>query len=234
MAAVQRSIVRFVWSKGLNAKNLHKEMFPVYGEKCLSRKAVHNCFEKFTQGRQKAAYDARSVRPVETATEATVQLVEELIRADRRITIDSVATALGCSHGLAYSIMHGRLKFRKMCPRGVPRELKDREKVKRLGLSLQHLLRNADEEDTHMLNRALTRDESGVYHYQPESKRASIQWKLPSSLSAIKFKVTPSAGKVVLTVFWDSQRVLLAHFQKRSENVNSTSYCEVLLKLRDV
>jgi histone-lysine N-methyltransferase SETMAR len=32
-------------------------------------------------------------------------------------------------------------------------------------------------------------------------------------------------------VFWNSQGVLLAHFQKRGENVNSKSYCEVLLKL---
>jgi hypothetical protein len=37
----------------------------------------------------------------------------------------------------------------------------------------------------------------------------------------------------MLTVFWDSQDVLLAHFQKRGENVNCASYCEVLLKLRD-
>jgi radical SAM superfamily enzyme with C-terminal helix-hairpin-helix motif len=40
----------------------------------------------------------------------------------------------------------------------------------------------------------------------------------------------PPAGKVMLTVFWDSQGVLLAHFQKHGENVNSASYCEVLLK----
>jgi histone-lysine N-methyltransferase SETMAR len=39
--------------------------------------------------------------------------------------------------------------------------------------------------------------------------------------------------KVMLTVFWDSQGVLLAHFQKLGENVNSASYCEVLLMLRD-
>jgi hypothetical protein len=37
----------------------------------------------------------------------------------------------------------------------------------------------------------------------------------------------------MFTVFWDSQGVLLAHFQKRGENVNSATYCEVLLKLRD-
>jgi histone-lysine N-methyltransferase SETMAR len=46
-------------------------------------------------------------------------------------------------------------------------------------------------------------------------------------------RVLQSAGKVVLTVFVDSHGVLLAHFQKRGENVNSATYCEVLLKLRD-
>jgi hypothetical protein len=78
-------------------------MFLVYGGKCLSHKAVHNWVEKFSQGRS------------EFATEATVQPVEELIRADRTITLDSVSTTLGCSLGLAYSIMHDRLKFRKVC-----------------------------------------------------------------------------------------------------------------------
>jgi hypothetical protein len=38
----QRSVLHFVWAKGLNAKDIHKEMFFVYGVKCLSRKAVHN------------------------------------------------------------------------------------------------------------------------------------------------------------------------------------------------
>jgi hypothetical protein len=27
----QRSVVCFLWVKGLNAKDIHKEMFPVYG-----------------------------------------------------------------------------------------------------------------------------------------------------------------------------------------------------------
>jgi hypothetical protein len=36
----QRCVVRFLWSKGLNAKDIRKEMFPVYGGKYLSCKAV--------------------------------------------------------------------------------------------------------------------------------------------------------------------------------------------------
>jgi hypothetical protein len=38
----QRSVVRFLCAKGLKAKDIHKEMFPVYGGKCMSRKAVHS------------------------------------------------------------------------------------------------------------------------------------------------------------------------------------------------
>jgi hypothetical protein len=41
-----RSFVRYLWAKGLNAKDVHKEIFPVYGGKCLSCKAVHNWVEK--------------------------------------------------------------------------------------------------------------------------------------------------------------------------------------------
>jgi hypothetical protein len=55
----QRSVVLFLWARKLNAKDIHKEMFPVYGGKCLSPKAVHNWVDKFSQGRLKVADDAR-------------------------------------------------------------------------------------------------------------------------------------------------------------------------------
>jgi hypothetical protein len=51
------------WAKGLNAKDSHKEMFPVYGGKCLLHKAVHNWVKKSSQGRSKVADDARPGRP---------------------------------------------------------------------------------------------------------------------------------------------------------------------------
>jgi hypothetical protein len=56
--------------------------------------------------------------------------VEELIRTDRGIMIDSVATAIGRSHGLAYSIMHDHLKFRKVYARWMPGELRIEKKLK--------------------------------------------------------------------------------------------------------
>jgi hypothetical protein len=43
----QRSVVRFLGAKGLNAKDIHKEMCPVYGAKCLLRKAVQLWWQMF-------------------------------------------------------------------------------------------------------------------------------------------------------------------------------------------
>jgi hypothetical protein len=66
----QRSVVRFLWVKGLNAKDVNKEMFPVYGVNCLSRKAVYNRVEKFSQGHSKVTDEAR---PGAEVAETTVK-----------------------------------------------------------------------------------------------------------------------------------------------------------------
>jgi hypothetical protein len=54
-----RSVVRFLWAIGPNLKDIHKQMFSVYGGKYLWRKEVHNWVDKFSQGRSKVAYDDR-------------------------------------------------------------------------------------------------------------------------------------------------------------------------------
>jgi hypothetical protein len=40
-----RSVVRFLWAKGLNVKDILKEMFAICGGKCLLHKAVYNWVE---------------------------------------------------------------------------------------------------------------------------------------------------------------------------------------------
>jgi hypothetical protein len=46
----QRFVMRFLWAKELNVKDIYKEMFALYNGKYLSRKAVLNWAEKFSQG----------------------------------------------------------------------------------------------------------------------------------------------------------------------------------------
>jgi hypothetical protein len=75
----------FLWAKGLNAKDIHKEMFPVYGGKCFWRIAVHNWVEKFFQGRSKVADYARSFAEVAETTRRL--LYAPLKRWDKCISV---------------------------------------------------------------------------------------------------------------------------------------------------
>jgi hypothetical protein len=59
----QRGVVRFLWAKNMDAKDIHKEMLPMYGEHCLSRQAVHNWVQKFwrtsTEDKHRTGWCAR-------------------------------------------------------------------------------------------------------------------------------------------------------------------------------
>jgi hypothetical protein len=68
--------VRFLLPKGLNAKEIHEEMFPAYGWKCLSGEAIHKWVEKFSQGRSKVAGDAR---PGAVVAQTTVAFFHTLV-----------------------------------------------------------------------------------------------------------------------------------------------------------
>jgi len=68
----QRGVVWFLWAKGMAAKDIHKEMLPMYGEHCLSRQAVHNWVQKFSEGRTSIKEEHRVGRLVEIATPATL------------------------------------------------------------------------------------------------------------------------------------------------------------------
>ncbi|KAG8234862.1 hypothetical protein J437_LFUL013149 [Ladona fulva] len=71
-------------------------------------------------------YRRRTVgRPVEITTLETLQLIKDIIRADRRVITNTIVTAIGCSHGQAYNMMHNGLGFHKVCSCWVMMRLKE-------------------------------------------------------------------------------------------------------------
>jgi hypothetical protein len=84
------------------------------------------------------------------------------------------------------------------------------------------------EEGDNFLQRIVTGDEIWVYHYQPETKRWSMQWKHPSSPIVKKFKTQPLAGKLMLTIFWDSHGSILETYLECGKTVTSATYCDML------
>jgi len=132
------------------------------------------------------------------------------------------------SHGSVYNIVHNDLGYRKVCSRRVPRQLSDDHKRARQTICQEHLDCHAREGDA-FLQWNVTGDESWVYHYEPESNRQSMQWKHLSSLANKKFKTQASAGKVMLTIFWDVNGPILVHFQEKGQTVTSVWYSNMLV-----
>ena len=101
------------------------------------------------------------------------------------------------------------------------------DKQTRVDICQKHLDRYGNDRDI-SLDRIITGDETWVHHYEPESKRQSMEWKHPQSPCKKKFKTEPSARKLMLTVFWDSQGPVLEHYQERGTTINSARYSEML------
>src|SRR5206468_3482045 len=64
-----------------------------------------------------------------------------------------------------------------------------------------------------------------------EIKRRSMQWHHLGSPSPKKFKCSPSAGKVMMTVFCYHRGVIFIDFLPKGETLNSHKYCDTLKKL---
>ena len=75
-------------------------------------------------------------------------------------------------------------------------------------------------------------DETWAHHFEPESKRASMEWRHPTSPRLKKFKSQQSAGKVMVTVFWDSVGVILVDFMSKGATISSDVYMDTLKKLK--
>ena len=80
-------------------------------------------------------------------------------------------------------------------------------------------------------DRLVTQDETWVHHYHPETKVQSMQWKHFDLPPPKKAGVQPSAGKVMLTIFWDQHGVVKTDFLAKGTTITGTYYASLLHKL---
>ena len=78
----------------------------------------------------------------------------------------------------------------------------------------------------------ITEDETWVYQYDLETKQQSKQLFPHGSSGPMKFKSERSVKKVMATVFWDSEGVVLVDFLEGKQTVTGACYIKVLRKLR--
>ena len=101
--------------------------------------------------------------------------------------------------------------------------MSDEQKRTLLEIS-RYLLSRYEDDPNDFIERVVTQYESWVHHFDPESKMQSKQWKHPGSTPPKEFKRVHSAGKVMASIFWDSQGVIMIDYLEQGPTINGSYY----------
>jgi len=77
-------------------------------------------------------------------------------------------------------------------------------------------------------------DETWLYHYEPERKQESMDWRHSGSPRPPKFRVQESAGKVLASDFWDQDGILLIDYLPKGQTINMEYYSSLLVHLKGI
>lgn len=227
-----RSVMKFLVKEGNGPKVIHERMLAVYGDSAPSEYQVKFWCKQFKWGRQSIEDDPRTGRPADATTPEVCQKVEDLVMQDRRIKVSQIAGELGVSEGSVITILHDHLVMSKVSSRWVPRMLSPLQKQTRVEFSKENLgLWQADKET--FIHQIVTGDETWVHHWDPETKQESMQWKHKTSPPPKKFRTQPSAGKLMATVFWDCEGILLIDYMAHKTTITGEVYATQLAMLKD-
>jgi len=84
------------------------------------------------------------------------------------------------------------------------------------------------------LSRLVTMDETWLYHYDSETKQQSMEWRHSGSPHTKKFRVQKSAGKVLASIFWDQDSILLTDYLPKGQTINAEYYSSLMVQLKDI
>ena len=223
--------IKFLVKLGWKGTEIVPALQTVYKDDAPKKTCVYKWIERFRDGREAVEDDEGCGRPTTSKNNEKIDFVRSLVKEDGQLTVYQIAETVGISVGSVHSILHDNLCLSKLSARWVPKALRPNQLNLRSELSMVILLKIEAVED-HFFDRIITGDETWVYQYDPETKQQSKQWLPRKSSGPIKFKSERSVKKVMETVFWDSEGVVLVDFLEGKKTVTGTYYVEILRKLR--
>ena len=221
------AVIQYLYLKGKTGQEIHCELTNGYGSSASPYAQVKFWVEEFKCSRMSLEDETRSGRPSDATDEEMCNKVRDLVYSDRRIKVEEIANALHISHGSISTTLHDHLGMHKLTARWVSKSLSDEQMATRASVYSALLKPFRSKEDDY-LSRLMTVDETWVHYYEPENKAQSRQSVGPGSLRPKKFKTQPSAGKVMATVFWDAQGIIMLDFLAKKSIITGAYYVKLL------
>ena len=227
-----RGVMKFFFLQQKSPKEIHGCMLDTLGGQCPSYSTVKKWCANFKRGDFSSDNGERCGRPVSVSTPEKVDQVHDLILSNRRISLQEIADIVHISKERVGSIIHDQLDMRKLSAKWIPKCLNVDEKRKRV-TSSQVILRYFATAKDDFVNRLVTQDETWLHCFDPETKQQSCEWRHSGSPRPKKFKAQKSAGKVLASIFWDEDGVLLSDYLPKGQTITAEYYCSLLAKLKD-
>ena len=79
----------------------------------------------------------------------------------------------------------------------------------------------------------MTIDKTGIHHFTPESNLQSAEWTAAGESRSKQLKTQTSAGKVLVSVFWDAQGISFIDYFEKGITINSKYYIALLVHLKE-
>ena len=163
------AIIKYLHLKGMIASEIRGDTLETLAKSAPSYATVTRWIREFNRGRVRFEDRPRSGRPATVTTKDNIDLALKMFMQDRRISCRQVAERLRISIERADKILTKELGFSKVFARWVPRLLTPEQMGTRCTVSMSNReLFEADEDI--FLARLITKDETWVHHYQPETK----------------------------------------------------------------
>ena len=189
----------FFFLQGKAPNEIHAILIETLGEHATSYSTVKiwACVAQFKRGDFSIRIAPRSGRPKRLTTPEIIDQIHEIILENRRISAKTIAEQPGISRERVGSILHEYLDTRKLSAKWVSKCLNGDQKRQRCQSSEQILQFFGAIQIISCRARLVTMDEIWLYHYDPETKKQSIEWRHSGPPRSKKFRVQISAGKVL-------------------------------------
>ena len=226
----QRSVIEFLYkSDETCAVNIHKKLLNVYKDETIDISTVRRWLNRFKNEERDVHDRPRSGRPSTSNNSENELRLEQLVQKDRRITIREIAESLGISLGSVETLLRN-CGLRKLASKWIPKCLTREMMAKRKEICEDLLAEYGSQIDT--FKGVITGDETWLFHYDPETKKQSMEWYHKNSPVKKKPRLSKSSQKIMASVFWDENGVILIDYLEKNSTINKTRYCQTLDKLK--
>lgn len=215
-----RTCMFYDFKSGLKAVESYRRLCQAFGPNVVSERTTRDWFKRFKEGDADFQDKPRSGRPSTFDDERLLQL----LNADPRRTTRELAEDFGCHHSTIHDHLHALGKIVKQ-GMWVPHDLTDNDRKRRIDTCTTLL---SYRRTTGWLDSIITGDEKWVL-YVNIARRHS--WVSSGEPAATQPKIERHQRKVMLSVWWDVQGVVMFELLPRNVNVTAAFYCEQLQRL---